>query len=79
MRTTVNLRDEALRLGKKVSGERGLPLGEVLSEAVLVAFGERALATQQQEYDLPTAGEGGLAPGVDLDNTSALFDLMEGR
>lgn len=79
MRTTVNIQDEALSLGKEVSRARGLPLGDVLSEALFVAYGERAVSTNIADCDLPCSGEGGLLPGVDLDSTSALFDLMEGR
>jgi hypothetical protein len=79
MRTTINLRDEALKLGKRKARELGKPLGEVVSEALLSAYGERASAAVPRNYKLPVSGKGGLRPGVDLDDSSALADLMDGR
>lgn len=79
MRTTINLRDEALELGRQKARELGKPLGEVISEAVLVAYGERRSARAPRRYDLPVSGKGGLQPGVDLDDSSALLDLMDGK
>ncbi len=79
MRTTLNLRDEALKLGKRKARELGKPLGEVVSEAVLSAYGERAKAALPRNYKLPVSGKGGLRPGADLDDSSALADLMDGR
>ena len=40
-----------------------------------------ALATMvaRVQVDLPTFGEGGPQPGVDLDDSAALLDLQEGR
>ena len=78
MRTTVNLRDEALELGKRKARELGKPLGEVLSEAILTAYRDRPTGRHRQAYDLPAAGKGGLRPGVDLDDSVALEDLMSG-
>ena len=59
--------------------ELGKPLGEVVSEAVLSAYGERASGAVRRNYKLPVSGKGGLRPGVDLDDSSALADLMDGR
>jgi hypothetical protein len=79
MRTTINLREEALRLGKRKARETGKPLGEVVSEAILAAYGERPAPTARRRYPLPTSGRGGLQPGVDLDDSSGLADRMDGR
>ena len=78
MRTTLNLRDEASRLAKRKARELGKPLGDVVSEAVVAAYGERP-SSMRDSPTLPVSGKGGLLPGVDLDDSSDLADRMEGR
>ncbi len=79
MRTTVNIREEALKLCKKKARELGTSLGEVISEAVLTVYRDRPAQAPKTRYELPVSGEGGLLAGVDLDSTAALEDVMEGR
>ena len=79
MRTTVNIREEALKLCKKKARELGTSLGEVISEAILTVYRERPARGPKIQYQLPVSGEGGLQSGVDLDSTAALEDIMEGR
>jgi hypothetical protein len=79
MRTTLRLRDEALRLGKQKARESGKSLGDVVSDAVLAAFGTRPLRPARGRHTLPVSGKGGVQPGVDLDDASALADRMEAR
>ncbi len=79
MRTTINLPDEALKLGKRKARELGKPLGEVIGDAVLAAYGERASHKARARRELPVSGRGGLQSGVDLDDSSALADRMDGR
>jgi hypothetical protein len=79
MRTTINLRDEALELGRKKARELGQSLGDVVSNAVLAAYGDRAKRPSGAAFDLPESGSGGLQPGVDLDDSASLADLMESR
>jgi hypothetical protein len=33
---------------------------------------------ESREIHIPTAGEGGVLPGIDLDDTSSLLDKMDG-
>ena len=79
MRTTVNIRDEALELCRRVAETKGVPVGEVISEAILDSLGERPASGRRRRHDLPVSGSGGLKPGVDLDSSAALEDVMEGR
>ena len=62
MRTTVSLRDEALKLGKQKAQETGKSLGDVISDALLAAYGDRAVRQAAARYDLPVSGKGGLQP-----------------
>lgn len=79
MRTTLNLREEALKLGKRKARELGKPLGEVVSEAIVATYGERPAPPLPRGWKLPISGKGGLQPGVDLDDSSSLADVMDGR
>ena len=79
MRTTLNLHNEALALSKARARREGKSLGEVVSEAVFSAFRDRPATTQSTVFNPPVSGEGGVMPGMDLDNTSELLDQIEGR
>jgi hypothetical protein len=41
-------------------------------------FGRKRKKTSRRDIKLTTYGSGGVFPGVDLDNTAALLDLMDG-
>jgi len=78
MRTTLNLHKDALALSKARARREGKSLGEVVSEAVFSAFRDRPTATESNAFNPPVSGEGGVMPGMDLDNTSELLDQIEG-
>lgn len=77
MRTTISLRDEALKLAKRMAQQTGKSLGDVISDGVLAAYGERPRREAAKHPEIPTSGKGGLQPGVDLDDSSALADRMD--
>lgn len=79
MRTTVSIQDEALELCKKKAQEKQMTIGEVISEAIFFAFRKRPSRGRAQHFTLPVSGSGGLRPGVDLDCSAALEDIMEAR
>lgn len=77
MRTTVNIDEQLLIEVKTVAAQSGRTLSAVIEDAI------RALMTRRTESGrsappLPTLSGGGLQPGVDLDDSAALLDLMEG-
>lgn len=76
MRTTIRLDDELLARAKHEAIERGTTLTAVIEEAL-----RRALATPHDTVGapvaLPTFRGDGLQPGVDLDDSDALLDLLE--
>jgi len=78
VRTTVNIEDRALELAKKKAAETGRSLGSVISDALLQAYSGRPATRKVVRYGLPVSGTGGLRPGVDLDNSAALEDIMDG-
>ena len=76
MRTTVDLPDDLLREAKERAAREGRSLSEVVGDAVRSSFA-RAAAFERQPVELPTFDGGGVQPGVALDDSAALLDLME--
>ena len=79
MRTTVNIQDEALELCKDKAQEKGISIGDAITEAILTAYRHRPAKTRSRRFTLPVSGRGGLCPGVDLDSNAGLEDVMEDR
>ena len=78
MRTTVRLEDDLLRQTKEFAARRGTTLTAVIREA-LQAYLARPDQISAEPVDLPVSGQGGTLPGVDLDDSAQLYDLMDGR
>lgn len=78
MRTTINLPDELIRQAKKAALEADTTLTEIIGEALREALAKQRRKKPQKKFKLITYGKGGVHPGVDLDDTSALLDLMDG-
>lgn len=76
MRTTIRLDDELLRAAKRAAVERGTTLTAVIEDALRRALAP-AGAERREPFRLPTFHGDGLRPGVDLDDTAALLDLMD--
>jgi hypothetical protein len=78
MRTTINLPDELIRQAKKAALEADTTLTEIIGDALREARAKPRRKQLRKELKLITYGKGGVHPGVDLDDTSALLDLMDG-
>jgi hypothetical protein len=77
MRTTVRLDDDLLRRAKREALERGTTLTAVIEDALRRALAPGAVVASE-DVELPTFRGDGLQPGVDLDDTASLLDLMDG-
>jgi hypothetical protein len=81
MRTTIKLDDEILIEAKAIAARTGRTFAEVVEDAVREAFARRRAARARPTSDapiLPTFGVGGLRPGVDLNDSARLLDIMDG-
>jgi hypothetical protein len=76
MRTTINLDDALLAEAKQVAARTGQTLTAVVEDALRQSLHRRHQVTRRA-IELPVFGEGGTRPGVDLDDSAALLDLME--
>jgi hypothetical protein len=78
MRTTIRLEEGLLREAKRVAAQRGQTLTAVIEDALRESFARRRSAQSASRVVLPVSRGGGrLQPGVDLDDSAALLDLME--
>lgn len=77
MRTTVTIDDQLLIEVKTVAARTGKTLSALVEDALRKSLARRDSA-KPVPLPLLTHDGGGLQPGVDLDDTSALFDLMDG-
>jgi hypothetical protein len=78
MRTTVSIDDALLAKAKCVAAESGRSLSSVIDDALKESLNRReADAYRSTTVVLPTF-EGKLLPGIDLDNSAALRDVMDG-
>lgn len=78
MKVTVDVGPYLLEEAKDVAAESGRSLDEVISDALCAALNRRrALKQSPQKVNLPTFGGGGPLPGVDLNNSASLLEIME--
>lgn len=76
MRTTIRLEDSLLADAKAHAARTGRTLTALIEDALREVMA-RAEAKRKRP-EIPTfRGSGGLQPGVDLDDSAALLDLME--
>jgi len=78
LRITVQLDEKLLVAAKKLAARRGMSLNALIEDAVRRAVGSHESSERRPRARLSISGRGGLRGPVDLDNTAALLDLMEG-
>ena len=77
MRTTIKIDDSLLVEAKTRAAASGRTLNQVVEDALRIAFERHQLHGDRPE--LPVFRAGRLMPGVDLDDSAAMLDLMDGR
>jgi hypothetical protein len=76
--TTLRLSNTLVRKAKVYARKNDLTLTAVMERALSEYLAESAQRRLAKSFTLPTFDLGGPLPGVDLDDTSALLDLMDG-
>ena len=76
MRTTVRLNDALLSDAKSYAAEIGLTLTALIEESLRQRLAS-ARPARRERVELLTTGEGGLHPGVDMDDSASVLDAME--
>lgn len=75
MRMTLDLPDDLLVDARKLAAERRVPLTRLLEESLRAYLSEQRLRTREEPVSLPVLTAPALVPGVDLDDTSRLWEL----
>jgi hypothetical protein len=77
MRTTVRLDDELLSQVKAYAARSGKTLTAVITDALRESMARYEVSTEREHISLPVDNGDGLLPGVDLDDSASLLELME--
>ena len=77
MRTTIRIDEQLLKEAKLHAARQGKTLTRVIEEALRQSLAPKRDSQPRQPVRLPTFGGKGILPGVDLDDSAALLDLME--
>jgi hypothetical protein len=82
MRTTVRLDEGLLHKAKQESARRGETVTALIERGLRLVLAASTRAPRRQQIVLPESpprrGKG-TRPGVDLDDSAALLDILEGR
>jgi hypothetical protein len=80
MRTTVRLDDALLQRAKLESKRRGETLTSMIERGLRIVLANPVKRQPRAHVEIPVCHEGGgILPGVDLDDSAALLDVIEGR
>ena len=77
MRTTVRLSDALMTQARKEAARRGVTFTSLVEEGLRLVLAGRTTGDPVPDLPVCTAG-GGTRPGIDLNDSSALLDAMEG-
>ena len=77
MRTTIRLDDKLLADAKQRAAETGRTLTAVLEDALRESLARRHSESRRKRVRLKTFKGNGVQPGVDLDDSASLLDVME--
>jgi hypothetical protein len=78
MRTTIRLDDNLLAAAKQRAAKTGRTLTALFEDALRAFLARDPQPRRGETVKLPTFDGGGPRPGVDLDNSADLLDVMEG-
>jgi len=79
VRTTVRLDEGLMRDAKRAAAEQGITLTQLISDALRERMARARRAAPRQPVELPISrAGGGVMPGVDLDDSAALLELLDG-
>lgn len=78
-RTTIRLEESLLLAAKRAAADSGRTLTAVIEDAVRESLARRRAPGSRRPVRLPTFRGRGTLPGVDLDDSAALIERMEGR
>jgi hypothetical protein len=80
MRTTVRLDDALLERAKLEADRRGETLTSIIERGLHLVLASPGKRNRRRRVEIPVCHKaGGTLPGVDIDDSAALLDVIEGR
>lgn len=80
MRTTVRLDESLLGRARQEAARRGVTLTSLIEQGLRLVLRRPLKRSERPAVTLPECrAGGGVLPGVDLDDSSAVLDRMEGH
>jgi len=80
MRTTVRLDDGLLKQAKRAAADRGETVTALIERGLRLVLANGARPRRRSRVALPVSrAAGGTHAGVDLDDSRALLDVLDGR
>jgi hypothetical protein len=80
MRTTVRLDDALLERAKREAKRRGDTLTALIERGLRLVLARPERRSARRRVEIPVCRKGGgTLPGVDLGDSAALLDVLEGR
>jgi len=77
VRTTIRIDEHLLREAKKLAATTGRTLTAVIEDALREVLARQSVQQTLPPYRIQTFRGDGTMPGVDLNNTASLWDLMD--
>ena len=77
MRTTIRLDDQLLEMTKQYALSHGKTFTAIVEDALREKLMTRSPIKKQSRIKLKTVNGKGVNPGIDLDDSSSLLDVME--
>jgi hypothetical protein len=75
---TIDVDDNLIQQAKDAAAKTHRSLDEFMADAIRVEMDRLRRVRTRQKFKLITSGSGGVFPGVDIDDTAALLDIMDG-
>ena len=77
MRTTIRINDQLLRDAKALAASTGCSLTSLIEDSLRQTLAHQTTRPRKTPIQLHTASGLGLRPGVNLDNSAKLLDLLD--
>jgi len=77
MRTTIRIDDQLLAEAKQLAAQTGRTLTAVIEDSLREMLSRCINRSKRRTVRLRTVSGNGLQPGVDIDDTASLLDLMD--
>jgi hypothetical protein len=78
MRITITVPDSLIQQANDAATETQRSLAEFVTDAIRVELDRLRRVRTRDKFKITTYGTGGVLPGVDISDTSALLDIMDG-